>query len=306
MAGSYPNVPSRRMAWDIDGTVCGMWSPGYTSGSNAGLLYELSDQYYDDCNSEQTIKIYPTYFSGAPGGYIFSGNTTQHPGMPHDSGAIVWLFPELREVDGFLTAFQVTGTPEMYTLYSSGDTTDGVNGTWSLEADPDTLGGIYNVYRTTITTLNLSNKRGLRAWMSFTSNFDEQWNGAHIYGTIAAGETPDRLLYVDATSGLEFTLPFDYGDVARGSARDSTFKLKNNSGSLTAASVQLTTDSLYLGSNAWYTMSEGGAFQSTLPLAASIGSGASSPTITLRQNIPDTANLGLHAARVRANVGSWA
>lgn len=122
---------------------------------------------------------------------------------------------------------------------------------------------------------------------------------------MAAGETSDRLLWVDNATGPEFGLPIDYGDIPRGSAEDTEVLLRNNSGSLRAASVQVTAEALYLDSGSWYTLKEpGGSFQATLPLSGSIGPGSDSSVLTLRRIVPDEETLGLQAGRLLASVGS--
>lgn len=280
----YPTVPSRRMAYDDDGT--------YVAERSTTVTYEVWDEY----NSSEKVAMNDEASTGVAVGL---GGV---PRIHH----LIFLFPELREVDGFFGAAPNEFNTGTNPLQTSGNTSNGVDGTWTDQvADYQwVVGGVWDYYRLSITSLAVSNVRGVRA-MGQPANSNSAWLAAHLYGEIAAGETPDRLLFVDATSGLEFTLPLDYGDIPRGSAEDQTFKLKNNSGSLSAGSVQLTTEDLYLGSASWYSYSEGGAFQATLPLAASIGSSASSPTITIRRDTPDTEDVGPHAARTQVSVGSW-
>ncbi len=128
----------------------------------------------------------------------------------------------------------------------------------------------------------------------------------HVYGEISASETPDRLLYIDNATALEFKKPKDYGDVARGSAETYAMKLRNNSASLTASTVQLIAEALFQGSGAWYDFDEGSGFTATLSLASSIANGADSPVITVRRITPDAEALGLHEGRLQVSVGSWA
>lgn len=274
MAGSYPDAPSRRMAWDDDGTIA-MWG---TLSSYVGLTAFTSPQM-QDLNDEDDVLVLST-----------SGERY-----------IVYLFPELREFDGFFWRqhfFSVT--PQKST-----NTTNGVDGTWTnLTSLTNTGADVRPDYRNVIQSYAESGIRGFRHAASTSGGFHGM-KASHIYGEIAPGQTPDRLLFVDTGTNLEFNLPIDYGDTPRGSATDRTFKLRNNSGSLTASTIQITAESLYLSSGNWFTFSEGGAFQATLALASSIGSGADSPTITARRDIPDSETLSLHAARFQVSVGSW-
>ncbi len=285
-AGSYPDAPSRRMALDDDGSI---FATRHISAQapvvehNATTRAEVNDE--DNTN----LALYQT---GGPQSYITA-----------------WLFPELREFDGFFVAQSNTGGPA-WDMYSSGDTTNFIDGTWTQR-----VAGFARwtapwpvQYREEIESQAVSNVRAVRFSAQYwnASSYPQSIRAFHVYGEISAGETPDRLLWFDQAAALEFAKPLDYGDVPRGSAEDFVTYLKNNSGSLTASSVQVTAEDLYLGSGAWYTFSEGGAYSSTLSLASSIGAGANSPNITVRRIAPDAAALGLHAARAYANVGTWA
>ncbi len=189
-------------------------------------------------------------------------------------------------------------------MYYSLDTTNGIDGTVVLEsAAPGWgVGSVSPAYRENILSMAVSN---VRAAMPYRVSGTNTLRALHVYGEVAPAQTPNRLLFVDTGTGLEFSLPVDYGDVPRGSASDFTMKLRNNSTTVSAGTVQITAEALYLASGNWYTYSEGGAFQSTLQLASSIGPSADSPTITTRRIIPDAETLGLHAGRCQVSVGSW-
>ncbi len=277
MAGSYPDVPSRRMAYDDDGTVVIQWP---TSGSLAEPSTALSEADQNTLNDESSSDL----FEG--------GGGNQH--------RFGFLFPELREWDGAMY-FDVNGTGSWD---RSGDTTSGVDGTFTAQSVTNATSTVPG-YRNTITSIALSNIRCVR-YLTGSSGSGWRIQTIHLYGEISAGETPDRLLWIDEITGLEFTLPIDYGDIPRGSARDRELRLKNNSGSLTANTLQITAEDLTGGSGGWYTYDvAGGGFVSTNSDISSLGSGASSGLITVRQIIPDAATLGLHAARTYVNVASW-
>ena len=281
MAGSYPDAPSRRMAHDDDGTI---WLElNYTTG---GVVQELTAADREEANDERTTSV-----TGLTGG----------------TESIAVIFPELRELDG---AFGKMDLGTANRLLSSGDTTNGFDGTWTERiASPwaNSSGTVSPGYREQITSLAVSNVRGVRMERLSGSN---QFLALHLYGEIAAGETPDRLLFFDNDDDLEFSKPQDYGDRPRGSAVDHQIYLRNNSATLAANSVQVTAEALFNETATkeaanWFTFSEGGAFSATLALASSISAAADSPVITVRLVIPDTGSLGLHAPRVYANTGSW-
>lgn len=280
MAGSYPDAPSRRMAWDADGSIY-----LYREATSVPMT-EPAASTRVELNDEDSTSVH-SLFNNVRREYVI-------------------IFPELREIDGAYAGGGATYPDFGFDV--SADTTNGIDGSWTTGIASSTSGVFqpgapYTYYRSAIRSMALSNKRAIMA-VSADGN-DGRMDAFHVYGEIAAGETPDRLLWIDNTTGLEFNLPIDYGDIPRGSAEDRELKLKNNSATLTAASVQITAEALYLNSGAWYTFSEGGAFQSTLALAASIGAGASTSTITIRRDTPDSETLGLHTARAYVNVGSW-
>lgn len=281
-AGSYADAPSRRVAWDADGTVL-TWTV------DNGTSVEISGANMTLLNDEN--------------GGALNGITT-------NNGLGYWahIFPELREFDGGFAAHGTGGGSSISNVDTSGDTTNGVDGTWTNRiADIANHANTRPDYRTGITSVAVSNVRGVR-WRkaSVSGGDDDEFATFHIYGEISAAETPDRLLWFDQVAGTEYALPIDYGDIPRGSAEDVVTFLRNNSAALTASSVQVTAEDLFLGSGSWYTFDDGTGFSSTKALASSIANGADSPNITIRRITPDAAGLGLHAGRAYASVGSWA
>lgn len=291
---SYPDMPSRRHAYHDDGSVFhgfrhGSHFPAATLGYFPPVVFTaFTAQQAADANDENPASL----ISGTGGG---------------GAGAVMAqvLFPERREIDGYY--WNGFATYADWIAYST-DTQSGRDGTWLALGSQVFYEGAdtFEDYRSRINTTALSNVRGITGYVdaggagSFCAI-----KSLHLYGTISAGETPDRLLWIDDVTDLEFTLPLDYGDIPRGSAEDYAVYLTNNSASLTANSVQLTVEDTFLDMATWFTMSEGGAFQSTLPLAAAIGPAANSPVITVRRNTPDAASTGLYFAWLLANVGSW-
>jgi hypothetical protein len=217
------------------------------------------------------------------------------------------IFPELREFDGLFASHKEDGG-NIKELDTSGDTTNGIDGTFTqrnadLPDPPDTLPSYRSA--TYLLSYAVSNVRAIRLRTDNTNN-TPGWRAVHVYGEISAGETPDRLLFLDADNAdVEFSKPIDYGDVPRGQSQDRNIKIINNSGTLTANTVQLTAEALYLGSGAWYTFSDDGGsnFSATLNIG-NLGPGATS-TIIIRQIVPATETLSLHAGRVKANTASW-
>lgn len=288
MAGNYPDVPSRRMAWDDDGAVCLRRLP--TTGPNV----EHTDAEMADLNDEDNVNV-----------FRYAGVTNP------DGGYLYAILPELRELEGVYvrgTSHNGAAANLIGQIATSGDTTNGIDGIWTgALADYDDSSGpsVIDTWRTEITSLALSSVRGVRVRINHLSG-NEGWTRAlHLYGRPSLGETPDRLLFIDQGTGAEFTKDKDYGDVPRGSTRDFQFRLRNNSGTLTANNVQITGEDLFNGSGAWYTFSSDGTnFQATLSIT-SIAPGADTVVLTCRQTIPVGTLPMAHAARIRATVASW-
>ena len=289
-AGSYPDAPSRRMAWEADGSI-NLWRN--VTAANPFVAFSGANQ--TEANDEDNV-VYNSLdpSSGSAKGFH-----------------IVYIFPELREFDGFMGAQGAAGGTTGGTtrgVFTSADSTNGIDGTFTnrLASYSAQFQPYPSNYRDNISSVAVSSIRMVR-WQ-FNSQNNQSWRdqvATHIYGEISAGETPDRLLWFNNDDDLEFSKPIDWADAPRGSAADHITYLKNNSASLSANSVQVTAEDLYLGSGAWYTFDDGTGFSATKALASSISNGADSPDITIRRIIPDSATVGLHAARAYVSHASF-
>ena len=303
MAGSYVDVPGRRMAWDADGTVVAFHAGGVpltdlTGFYAASVLQELNDE-------DESLPAW----GGWIGGREISGQ-----------GYFCFVFPELRDIDGFFVrSTTVGGDYNLREVESSADTTNGEDGTWDTidstdrPITPTSDKYVSPDYRNDIiaATVNNTSIRGVRFYMDVDTEGTETTfpKCFHIYGNISSGETPDKLIFIDVATGLEFVLPQDWGDVPRGTVHDKTIRIKNNSTGLSATDITLSFEDLYLGSSSWYTIKEtAGAYASTLAIPQ-ISPGATYPTspavITIRKTVPDDEQLGLHAARLKAHTVTW-
>lgn len=286
-AGSFPNSPSRRMATNDDGTIGLDATVGFPT-SDGGSVTEATSAQMRTMNQEGVAGV-------AGPGVNVSGTDW-----------VGYIFPELRELDGWHASLDDGGGWENG-IANSGDTTNGIDGTWVETGSgigpiilPTFAGG-----RNQIESIARSNIRAIRVKPTAGSGGGGACDKLHIYGEISSGETPDRLLWFDNDDDLEFSLPLDYGDVPRGSAEDHVVYLRNNSGSLTANTVQITAEDLIGGSGGWFTFDDGTGFEATQALAGTIGPGADSVDITIRRITVDAAPLGLHTARALVSVGSW-
>lgn len=280
MAGLYPDVPSRRMAWDDDGSLLGH---RFADGSSA--LTEMSDVDKGTINDESLTGV--TIGGGSQGD--------------------VWMFvifPELREFDGLHV--QGHGANAIGQIATSGDSTNTWDGTFTQRsAGLDDSQYDLLAYREQITSFAVSNVRQVRIQYDFTGS-SKVIRRIHVYGEISSGQTPDRLLFIDELTSLEFALPKDYAEIPRGSSEDFEWRIRNNSSTLTANTIQYTSESTYESSGSWYTHTEPGL--TTYAATQQITSLASSTTtgiITTRRITPAAEGLSLHAARTYLNTASW-
>lgn len=289
MAGSYPNLPAPRMAYDVDGTfvvrIAGAGSYPLSSG-DLQVLNGESDNYLD-------------YNSG---------------------DNIAFIFPQQRNIAGFFVNGYEVRDPS--SLQVSNDTTNGIDGGWStIENDWSNLGVNYvnstatsPTYRRYIKKLNIMNIRAIKFNTTSGGGY-HRWRCIHLYGTVFDhGETPDKLRMWHPTldqplddNTFEDGTHIDWGDTVRGTSADRTFRVKNNSATLTANSIQLSTTVLTNTTPSLvnqFEYSDGGAFAQTLDIG-NLAPGAISPLITVRRNTDISATLSVWTARIDIEPTSW-
>ncbi len=295
MAGSYNDAPSRRMAWDADGSV-GLHSEHDSNGtgpsaggfgsvpwSNATSGERIGGNDENPASYFRSISV-----AGAADGHVM----------------MAILFPELRELDGIYINYVSNGSSNRWMYYSS-DTTQGVDGSWSNTGAAFNTSSSLDHYRDNITSMVFPTVKGIKGNLGETSiGGTSRWRTIHIYGRISAGETPDRILFLNTEdSDQEFTKVLDFGDKPRGQTTTRTFKLKNNSSTKTINTIQITAEDLYLNAGDWYTFGDDGvAYQATHDIG-NLGPG-STELVYLKQIIPDAETLGVQAARIKVSHAS--
>ena len=315
MAGSWPDTPSRKIAYHADGTVVvGRYPPDgapyenfYPWDPTSTGLEELNDLDFSDIDQDWANGRFPAIPSNAAD-------------PTNKRAETCWIFPELRDIYGY--AFVLHGQnngiggPGEYTWYISADTTNGVDGTWTNIGDFDetnlTTGNYPEAWRESQIMFYYPAARAMRCLgvAGFFTGGPTVWRAAFLFGVIAAGETPDRILFIDDYTGLEFTGPMDWGDVPRGSELEWDIYLLNNSATLTANTMTLDMKTLYDVSDTWYSMNEaGGAFGSTISVS-SMAAGARYPTgtdvITIKLEVPDDQPLSIYEAFLELSAAaSW-
>lgn len=220
-----------------------------------------------------------------------------------------FIFPEKREFDGAYINASATNSTCYQTGLTSGDSTNGYDGTWADQSlTAHTRGSLpADEWRTDIDSKAVSNVKAIRIVQYGTYlSWQHIYIGViHLYGTISPGETPDRILFLDtANSDAEFSKVLDYAEVPRGQTQTRTIKLKNNSSTKTINTVQLIADDLYLNAGDWYTFSlDDVSYQATLNTIGNLGPGATK-LVYVKQSVPDAETLGLQTARLKASHAS--
>lgn len=291
MAGAYNDAPGARMAVDADGTIglycilaVGSFTVGmpppvpWTEMSAAQLIQVNNEDASDDIN--------------------LGGNDY----------LTAIIFPETRDIDGvFFGSNALSNSASDYSL----DTTNAVDGSFTTLSYAGFAWTNDDDYRDNITSKSIT---GVRCLRFFNGQINADVSAWHVYGSIASGQTPDRILFLDEASGLEFgqsTAPeiMDFGDRPRGSILDHEFRLRNNStvagNNLTATTIALTREALTGSMDTWMTYDEAGGGFMTSETVTSLAPETNSALLTLRLDVDDAATLFVWAARTKVAVTTW-
>lgn len=275
MAGTYPDAPSNRIAWDVDAIVLGNNSQYPLSTARA-------------LNSDSAAY--------ALGVGLFTGMSW------------VVIFPRKLDLTGyFYGAADYGGFGSTGPAYWSTDTTNGVDGTWTAWSAPNYGAASLVTQRSNITVNTLLGIKAFRG--SYSGGRDGAYlQHLHLYGKYASTENTDRLEIwhptLDQRVGGAF---FDWGDITRGSTADRTFRVKNISDIYTANNITVSIESLtdttpsFAGS---FMFSTGGSFTSTVNIGNLLPS-QTSGLITVRRTTPANAVLSLWNARMSAAAATW-
>lgn len=275
----YPVYPAPRLVYDVDGS-------SVLAVDSAGAITELSAGSVRALNDEGT------------------GGVT----MTNANSRIAVLFGELRDIAGVFISASAAGLAPKIEV--SIDTTDGVNGSWSV-VTPDPMLSSTAVspnYRANVVTFAVTQTsvRGIR--LTKTSSGSHTLTSFHLFGTTSTGVTPDMLALVSASGGSPLTpAALNFGDVARNQSIDVGFRIKNMSTTRYAQNVLVSLDyptdaSPSLGSQLTLLVgSTGGSVQNIGRLTP----GGASALITLQYVASPTAQAGPWAFRVVATPSSW-
>lgn len=269
MAGYYPDVPDNRFAYHLDGTKI------YTLDANETLVDITSTAaLMNDEDSDSTSTM-------------------------NGKGNVIFLFPEKRDLSGYyLDGYYGGGA-----LQASSDTTTLLDGTWTTVVNPwvaNNVGDPTPEYRQNINSITAGSVKALK----FVGDMRQVYS-LHLYGSITAGENPDRLIFWDSSLDQPTTgAYFDFGDVTQGQTYTKQFRIKNNSSSKTASSITLSSG------NETYDMAlqfstDGVTYTPTVNIG-NLGPSSLSGILYAQRAVPSTEGLQAHVCRLKASASSWA
>lgn len=275
----YPLAPGRKFETDVDGSVgFGVNTTEATPFSGTAMT-----------NLSKTVSGNSVLTGG--------GQTTYYVG---------YLFPELRDIAGFCLINQAGVWGSWDRVYTSTDSTNGTDGTWT---DRGAMSGSGS-FRT-ITALVVAGVKGIRfRWSSTSTEGGNRYLGLlHIYGSIPSSSSPDRLTLWHPSSNVEFTgSGFDFGDVPRLTVATISFRVKNNSSTQTANTITVSVEAVNDTSPTVVgveTLDFNGSGYASTQNIGSLAAGVISAICTLKLSPSITATLGPWRQRVKAVAVSW-
>lgn len=292
--GFYLDPPSRRMAYDADGS--------YMAKLESGVLYAQSTGTMSQYNSERYITMMSNRID--PSGYL------------------LLVFPEARDVTH---SYRNMNSSPSYAVSSasanwevSADTTNGLDGNWTVSNSfTAVIESTTPNFRTKMGVVGATNVKGIR-WFysgggSFSGHGYSQW---HVYGYKSAGQTPHRIDFCDA-GGTEFVLDNDFGDQPRNSQRiwssvetwnqSSALYIRNRSATKQANDINISyevNDSANDSATHYKLSKDNVTFGTTVNFAQLNPQQIAGP-IYVSHAPPLNATLGVKAGRLRLTVGEW-
>lgn len=277
MTGIYPDVPAKRIEYDIDGSAGFSWD-------NATLTV-LSQANLQTLNDEASGSLgWSANASGKYYGVVFSAPQT-------------------------LEALYLSGAGTITIQYSL-DTTNGQDGTWTdVPSGPPVSSSVETTWRTITTITPINGVKGIRAISGSLGS--QSLRAIHAYGhRTNSGDvlgmwhpTLSQMLYLTPALG-------DFGDRLRNSGyAEMSFRVKNLSTTLIADNVSISSDAL-TDSSPTSTVSQiefrynGGSWGST----ASVGDlnpEEVSQVIDVRLDVDLALSPGLWSPRVKAAAAAW-
>lgn len=282
MAGNYPDVPSWRMAYDVDGTQ------GFVIARNFSSVSQISSGDMTALNREEV---------------------TSDPRYSFEY--VAFIFPELRDLDGVQRSmYSSTGT-RTWTVQVSTDTTNGVDGTWTTlftwSTNRMNSGPTKPEQREDIFSGTALGVKAVRFSMPEFGHLTR----VYLYGEPSPDENPQRLEIWHPTLDQRLgPADLDWGDVPRNSSEIREFRIKNIHPTLTAnnvrAAMSILTDTSPSVVGQQAISKDGGAtWGAQQTLTSPLGPEVISPVLQIRRQTPANATLSLWWYRLFADCSSW-
>lgn len=287
MAGSYADVPGTRFAYQADGTFLVYRNASGGIVDISSVMAEMND--HDDVTA------------------LTVGSESSMAAGRH----ITFVFPELRNIDGYyMRGIETNGSFTKEAVETSTDTVDGSGGTWTqVAASWTNASAMSPTWRSGITSLSASGIKALRfryTWTTTSSGRQIDWKGIHLYGSVAAGQNPNRLRAWHPTLDQELSAAyFDFGDMSQGTQAVKQFRIKNNSASLTAQDITLSQDNVNGGGMSLQFSTNGTDFSTPLPIG-NINADTVSSVLYVRRTVGAAEPVQLRASLIKAIAASWA
>ena len=290
MVGLYPDAPGLRMAWDRDGSVAAALNL-----TTVTVIYVCNSAQRADLNSEHL------------GPENFGTYGVQVDVLNGQTGAMGILFPELRNLVARYADVYPIGANNQDFQWSP-NTTNLLDGTWNTLAFLDRTAS--RIDMRSPDAFVQAGVKGVR-WTYFRGGGTGwcRYDTLHLYGDIAAGETPNRLRFWQTAVDAEVApAHFDLGDIQQGTQQNIAFRIKNNSPTQTAQSVAVSAEALSdtTPSNVGqHTFSTDGVIYTPTINIGDLAPGAISPILYMRRQTSPSATFGLWWTRFIASAASW-
>lgn len=292
MAGTYPDVPGQKLAYDIDGTIL-----TYID-HNSTLTVQANSKMVEMNDYDATIAHTVGTTNGSASHYL------------------CWIFPQpitLRGLWGTVgrQSVGIGSDPSWETQYSS-DTTNGQDGTWTVlygQASTPTW-SVHGLQmsdatepenRTDIKAVSpaITNVKGFRIRQRESNTKDSYIKTVNIYGEHTA---PEYLEFWHPTLDQALTgAYFDWGNTTTGTEATKTFRIKNTNPTMQAHDIVLSLNTLATENpspTTWHTFSDDDVSYSSTLNIGHIPANSISDVLYLKRATPLNAQLQLTELRI--------
>lgn len=284
MTGVYPDVPTRRIPYDRDG------SAGFYA-QNSSTAVALSAGQMQNLNVEAGVSALLTssFSSGA------------------NTGFVGFIFPQNMDIVAYYIQYL---DMVVYDYQTSTNTTNGTDGTWTsigpFVAGPNNV----DDYRDSIQVLGspLTNIKAIRFRTGGSLSSASRFYTVHLYGTPTVTSTFGLSIWHPTLNQEVTGAYFDWGDVAQSSTGTRQFRVKNQHPSLTAQGISVSMEALTPGSPsivAAHTFSTDNVTYTSSIAPADLAAGAISPILYIKRTLPSNAPLSVWAGRIVAAASAF-